>query len=135
MMTEIRHNFTQNSSLTAQLIEFMRAHIGKHSDNPQSIVEKRKWASKAWHSSTYEGRVHNYIFRVSSDEIAQDRKQNDTRQNNVRQNIDYSALNTALAAHEFMLRKSFVAAIEIKSIEGKASYSDIAIEAIIIFEE
>lgn len=125
MMTEIRHNFIKNNSLTAQLIEYLNDHIGEGLNNPQLIIEKRKWTSKAWHSSTYEGRVQNFILRVLSNDVSHP----------VQQNIEHIALNTALERHEFNLRKSFVAAIEIKSIEQNSSYSDIEIEAIIIFEE
>ena len=125
MMTEIRHNFIKNNSLTAQLIEYLNGHIGEGLNNPQSIIEKRKWTSKAWHSSTYEGRVHDFIFRVLSNDDSL----------HIQQNIDHIALNTALESHEFNLRKSFVAAIEIKNIEQNPSYSDIEIEAILIFEE
>ena len=130
-MSEIRHNFTKDNSLSAQLMDIIRYNISDIIYRPLMVkpetieICRKKWTSKAWHSSTYEGQSHNYIFRLSGDKpIAYNNE-----------NISYTAIDHILKDHEFSMRKSFVAAIALKNIDPGPSYIDIEIEAIIIIEE
>ncbi len=131
MMTEIRHNFTKDNSLSIQLIEVIRENIvnnfpESNAVKPEKIkIERKKWASKAWHSSTYEGQSHRYIFRLSSCEPI----------DFTQKKLNHIAINQVLQDHEFIMRKSFVAAIELKNIDICSTYIDIGIETITIAEE
>ncbi len=128
MMTEIRHNFTKDNSLSAQITTLLRDIFAVHYDPETLLFHKKKWADKPWYSSTYEGRVHNLTFRVSRNESYES-------YDFAQKIIDPAPIRQALEAHEFIMRKSFVASAKIKNIEQKPSYIDLEIEAVIIFEE
>lgn len=126
MMTEMRHNFAKNNALLNQVIEFLRQNMHGFFKQPEKIMlEHINWMEKPWHSSTYDGCINCFTIRLSHIENA----------NFEDDIIDRIALNKAIEAHEFTMRKSFVAAIKISKIQQEYSSIDMDIEAMIIFEE
>lgn len=126
MMTEMRHNFAKNNALLNQVIEFLGQNMHGFFNQPEKIMlEHINWMEKPWHSSTYDGRINSFTIRLSHIENA-----------NFKDDIiNLAALNNAIEAHEFTMRKSFIAAIKITKILQENRYIDMDIEAMIIFEE